>query len=69
MQKQIQAYGERILNGDIQLKPYELGGTDACEYCSFHSVCGFDRKVEGCEKRRLRPLEKKEIWKKLEEES
>ena len=69
VQKKLQEYGERILRGDIQLKPYELGNEDACAYCRYHSVCGFDRKVEGCEKRRLRPLEKTEIWKKLEEES
>lgn len=69
VQKKMQDYGERILRGDIQLSPYELGSEDACQYCSFHSICGFDRKVDGCEKRRLRPLEKAEIWKKLEEES
>ncbi len=69
VQKKLQEYGERILRGDIQLKPYELGNEDACAYCRYHSICGFDRKVEGCEKRRLRPLEKAEIWKKLEEES
>ena len=69
VQKKLQEYGERILQGDIQLKPYELGSEDACSYCRYHSVCGFDRKVEGCEKRRLRPLEKTEIWKRLEEES
>lgn len=68
VQKKLQEYGERILKGDIALRPYELNGEDACEYCSYHSVCGFDRKVEGCEKRRLRPLEKAEIWRKLEEE-
>lgn len=68
VQKKLQEYGERILKGDIALRPYELNGEDACEYCRYHSVCGFDRKVEGCEKRRLRPLEKAEIWRKLEEE-
>lgn len=68
VQKKLREYGERILKGDIALRPYELSGEDACQYCSYHSVCGFDRKVEGCEKRRLRPLDKAEIWKKLEEE-
>ena len=59
---------ERILKGDISIQPYELGDEDACRLCRYHSVCGFDRKVEGCEKRRLRPLDKTEIWRRLEEE-
>ena len=68
VQKKLAEYGERILKGDIRMKPYELGEEDACRYCRYHSVCGFDRKVEGCEKRRLRPLDKMEIWNRLKEE-
>ncbi len=66
VQKKLVEYGERILKGDIRMQPYELGTEDACRFCRYHSVCGFDRNVEGCEKRRLRPLEQSEIWEKLE---
>ncbi len=69
VQKKLLEYGERILKGDIQIYPYELGEEDACHFCKYHSICGFDRKLAGCEKRRLRPLDKAEIWKRLEEES
>jgi ATP-dependent helicase/nuclease subunit B len=65
--KKLQEYGARILNGDIALNPYELGDEDACSFCSFHSVCGFDHRIEGCQKRRLHPMEKREIWENLEE--
>lgn len=68
VQKKLAEYGERILKGDIGLSPYELGDEDACRYCSYHSVCGFDRKVDGCEKRRLTPMTKDEIWQRLKEE-
>lgn len=68
VQKKLAEYGERILKGDIGLRPYELGEEDACRFCGYHSVCGFDRKVDGCEKRRLRPLEKSEIWERLKED-
>ncbi len=68
VQKKIVEYGERILKGDIQLMPYELGGEDACMYCPYHSVCGFDRKIEGCDKRRLSPMDSEQIWKKLKED-
>lgn len=68
VQKKIFEYGERILKGDIRLMPYELGEEDACMYCPYHSVCGFDRKIEGCDKRRLSPLDSEQIWKKLKED-
>ena len=66
--RKLSEYGERILDGEISLSPYELKDDDACRFCSFHSICGFDRRLDGCEKRRLEPLERAEVWKKLEEE-
>lgn len=68
VKRKLSEYGEEILNGTISLSPYELREEDACRFCSFHSVCGFDSRLEGCQKRQLEPLEKEEIWKKLEEE-
>lgn len=68
VKRKLSRYGEEILNGNISLSPYELREEDACRFCSYHSVCGFDSRLEGCEKRQLEPLEKEEIWKKLEEE-
>lgn len=65
VQKKLVEYGERILGGDIRMYPYELGEEDACRYCRYHSVCGFDRKLNGCEKRRLRPMNRQEIWEEL----
>ena len=47
------------------MEPYELGDEDACRFCPYHSVCGFDGRVEGCTKRRLRPMERWEVWEKL----
>ncbi len=67
VQRKLLEYGERILKGDIRIQPYELGDEDACRFCSYHSVCGFDRKVDGCEKRRLRPMDRMEIWEHLQQ--
>lgn len=68
VRRRIAEYGERILSGDIRLDPYEMGTDDACRFCAYHSVCGFDRKLEGCEKRRLQPMEREEVWKRMKEE-
>lgn len=69
VQKKLLEYGERILKGDIRMLPYELGDEDACRFCSYHSVCGFDRKVDGCEKRRLRPMDRTEVWEHLQQQA
>ncbi|MDO4260591.1 MAG: helicase-exonuclease AddAB subunit AddB [Eubacteriales bacterium] len=66
--RKLSEYGGRILKGEISLSPYELREEDACSRCAYHSVCGFDRRMDGCEKRRLSPLEREEIWKRLKEE-
>lgn len=68
VQKQLISYGSEILAGDISMQPYELGDQDGCMYCDYHSVCGFDGKIEGCKKKKLPPITKEDIWKKLEEE-
>ncbi len=49
----IKTFGQRILTGEIDKKPYQYGSLDGCTYCPFADVCGFHEKTPGCEKRRL----------------
>jgi ATP-dependent helicase/nuclease subunit B len=41
----IKELGSSILNGDIALNPYEQKDSNACKYCAYSSVCGFDKKL------------------------
>ena len=41
---------EDIVNGQIDVRPQIIGDRDACEYCAYKSVCGFDAKIPGYEK-------------------
>ncbi len=68
VQRKLSEYGKRILDGDISLKPYEMGDETACSFCKFHEVCGFDRRLPGCEKRRLHPMEREEVWEAIRKE-
>lgn len=52
-----------ILEGDAQVSPYELGKKNACTYCPYMAVCGFDRKLTGYEFRRLKNFSDEELWK------
>ena len=42
VKKKIAGIQEEILNGEAQVSPYELGKKDACEYCAFQTVCGYE---------------------------
>ena len=40
---------------------------DACTYCPYSRVCGFDRKIPGFRKRELEAIPEEEALRKMEE--
>jgi ATP-dependent helicase/nuclease subunit B len=40
-------FGQRILDGEIQVNPYEQGEKVACTYCGYRSICGYDENIHG----------------------
>lgn len=50
----IAALGKRMLAGEIDAAPYELGDRQACTWCSYRSICRFDESVSGCTRRKLK---------------
>ena len=60
--KKICAAAEQILEGDIDIRPYQMEMKTGCDYCPYHSVCGFDPKIEGYHYQRNRKLQEEEIW-------
>jgi ATP-dependent helicase/nuclease subunit B len=68
VQNKIEDIRKSILEGDAQVSPYELDKQDACTYCPYKTVCGYDRKIPGFEHRRLKKLDAAQIWKAIEEE-
>ncbi len=61
--------GREILGGSIALNPYEKGSEDACTWCAYRHVCGFEPSMPGCEKRKLAELGKEEALEKMAEEA
>ena len=59
--------GEEILDGNTSVNPYKQGQRTACDYCPYHSVCGFDLKTGGYSFRRLASMKPEEVWDKIEE--
>ncbi len=64
----IKEIGRSILEGNIAINPYEKGQNDACGYCEYRKVCGFDGGIPGFEKRSLEDLDKAEIFKRMQSE-
>lgn len=64
----IREIGSSILNGEALVAPYELGKKNACTYCNYRSVCGFDERICGYEYRRLHSPDEEQLWKSMEEE-
>lgn len=59
--------GGKILGGNTEVNPFEQQKENACVYCPYRSVCGFDEKIPGYRYRRLVPYKTEEIWEKLKE--
>ena len=54
--QKIRQLGRGILDGTISVNPYEQNGNQACTYCVYKSVCGYDSRIEGYQMRRLPKL-------------
>ncbi|RDY29288.1 PD-(D/E)XK nuclease family protein, partial [Lachnotalea glycerini] len=63
--QKIKEIGANILDGNIEIAPYESGNRTACDYCTFKGICGFDLKSPGYEFRRLKQFSDDEIWEKI----
>ena len=67
--KKIRQLGSGILDGTISVNPYEQNGNQACTYCAYKSVCGYDNRIEGYEMRRLPKLSADEALMYMREET
>ena len=64
--RKIAEIGREILDGRISLNPYEKGNEEACSYCAYKKVCGFEPAMPGCSKNRLEELDKEEVLRRMD---
>ena len=67
--KKIRQLGNGILDGTISVNPYEQNGNQACTYCAYKSVCGYDGRIEGYKMRKLPKLSADEALIHMREET
>ena len=64
----IKELGIGILQGNISVNPCEQNGEDACTYCAYRSICGYDAEIAGYETRKLKKLSRDDALMLMEKE-
>lgn len=67
--RKIQQIGAEVLDGRIDVAPYEIQGRTACDFCAYRGVCGMDSKDKGFGFRRLKPFDDASLVALMEEEN
>ncbi|REK63793.1 MAG: helicase-exonuclease AddAB subunit AddB [Brevibacillus sp.] len=57
----VEAIGQRMIDGEIQIAPYVQGTVSACQFCAYKPVCQFDAESAG-EMRQLPKWNNKQVW-------
>ena len=65
----VKSIGQEILDGNVTINPYEKGSSEACTYCPYRKVCGFDGSIPGYDKRVLADMDKPEILQQMQEKN
>lgn len=68
VQEKIRYMGREIVEGNIAVNPYVQGTQSACTYCAYKKVCGFDKKIQGYEERKLPSLKEEEVLERIRKE-
>lgn len=59
----VKQFGNEMIEGHVDLSPYKMDRSTACDYCEYSSVCNFDAKLPGSKYRRLVSMDKEEVVK------
>jgi ATP-dependent helicase/nuclease subunit B len=57
----LQEIGREIMRGKVKIEPVNDGRRNACAFCSYRSVCQFDRLLQDNNYRNIRPLKDEEV--------
>lgn len=60
--------GSEMFAGKITVNPYERGTENACTYCAYKAVCGYDNGIPGYHRRDLPDIDKTELLSMMEKE-
>jgi ATP-dependent helicase/nuclease subunit B len=59
-------YAQEIISGRVAIDPMDLGqDQNACDWCPYHSICKFDKRIKGFKYRKQIVKKPEEIWQEL----
>ena len=64
--RSLKTMGCEILDGNTAINPYKQGMRTACDYCPYHSICGFDLKTKGYGFRKFKSMKPEAVWAEIE---
>lgn len=64
----IREIGRGILDGNAKASPYQLGTRNACTFCPYGGICGFDQRLPGFQYRKLKTLDDFELIRAMQED-
>jgi ATP-dependent helicase/nuclease subunit B len=62
VRSKISKVGTEITEGRVEIAPYKLGDRTPCGYCSYRTICQFDRTQTGNDYRTFRAMGADAIW-------
>ena len=64
--KLMQRFAADIKRGKISVNPMDFGkDSTSCDFCPYHSICKFDRRIDGYRYRKQIAMKPEEIWKEI----
>lgn len=64
-ERKVMETAKQIRAGSIMAAPGREGENSDCEYCPYHSICGFDERLPGYHYRKAEKLDEDELWQRM----
>ncbi|MFP4697901.1 MAG: helicase-exonuclease AddAB subunit AddB [Eubacteriales bacterium] len=66
VENKMHTIGKELIEGNVEIKPYEYKDKKACDYCPYQSICQFDPTLKDNNYNMLKKMNKKELWEAIE---
>ncbi|MBR5597336.1 MAG: helicase-exonuclease AddAB subunit AddB [Lachnospiraceae bacterium] len=61
----VASLGNEILEGNIAIHPVSNSSKEACTYCNYKEVCGFDTRLVGYTKKECQNMDESQLWQEI----
>ncbi|MBE0601709.1 MAG: PD-(D/E)XK nuclease family protein, partial [Firmicutes bacterium] len=62
-------FAQRMLAGDIEIRPVKQGARESCDYCQYSAICGYDPLARGAQSTEIYTMSMEELAQRLDQET